>query len=580
MLRLSELKLPLDHRDEELPAAVCRRLRIPSETLRGVRLVRRSIDARRRSAIALVYCLDLDLDLPEAELKRLLRRFHKDPHLRPSPDTRYQPVAGPGTAQPLPKADRRPVVIGAGPCGYFAALLLAQMGLQPLLLERGRPVKQRSADTFGFWKGQRPFDPDSNAQFGEGGAGTFSDGKLYSQVSEDERLVRKVLEELVAAGANSEILTRHRPHIGTFKLATVVRGLRRRIEELGGEVRFEARLQELLLEDEPASQPESPRFRLRGVQLANGEEIAAERVILALGHSARDTFERLHQQGVAMESKALAIGVRIEHPQTLIDRARWGDAAGHPRLGAAEYKLVHHCSNGRAVYSFCMCPGGLVVGATSEPGCVVTNGMSQHSRNERNANSGLVVTIEREDLEPWGRWAGDPLAGIAFQRHWEQRAFAAGGGDYRAPAQWVQDFLARRPSGDGREVSEQHPLQGSYLPGLRLTSLEDCLPAIVCDSLREALPAFERRIPGYNGADSLLTGVETRTSSPLRLPRDRGSLESVNVSGLYPGGEGAGYAGGILSAAIDGIKLAEALALSLLRPRHPGEPGESAYGPA
>ena len=580
MLRLSELKLPLDHRDEELPEAVCRRLRIPGESLRGFRLVRRSIDARRRGAIALVYCLDLDLELPEAELNRLLRRFRKDPHLRPSPDTRYHPVAGPGTDQPLPSPRQRPIVVGAGPCGYFAALVLAQMGLKPLLLERGRPVKQRSADTFGFWRGERPFDPDSNAQFGEGGAGTFSDGKLYSQVSEDERLVRKVLEELVAAGANREILTLHRPHIGTFKLATVVRGLRRRIEELGGEVRFEARVQELLLESEPTAEESAPGYRLRGVRLADGEEIEAARVILAPGHSARDTFQRLHEQGVAMESKALAIGVRIEHPQALIDRARWGEAAGHPRLGAAEYKLVHHCRNGRAVYSFCMCPGGLVVGATSEAGCVVTNGMSQHSRNERNANSGLVVTIEREDMEPWGRYPGDPLAGIAFQRHWEQRAFLAGGGDYRAPAQWVQDFLAGRPSHDDGQNGSAHPLQGSYLPGLKLTRLDDCLPQLVCEALREALPAFERRIPGYIGADSLLTGVETRTSSPLRLPRDRQTLESINVKGLYPGGEGAGYAGGILSAGIDGIKLAEAVAFSLLRPRHPEAPGESACDPA
>ncbi len=582
MLRLSELKLPLDHHDEELPAAACRRLRVPREALRGHQLVRRSIDARRRGAIALVYCLDLDLDLPEAELKRLLRRFHNDPHLRPSPDTRYRPVAGPDSSRPLASPQRRPVVVGAGPCGYFAALLLAQMGLRPLLLERGRPVKQRSADTFGFWKGQQAFDPDSNAQFGEGGAGTFSDGKLYSQVSEDERLVRKVLEELVEAGASREILTLHRPHIGTFKLATVVRGLRRRIEELGGEVRFEARMQELLLdpEPEPAEDDGPSRHRLRGVRLAGGEEIPTDRLILAPGHSARDTFTRLQEQGVAMESKALAIGVRIEHPQALIDRARWGEAAGHPRLGAAEYKLVHHCDNGRAVYSFCMCPGGLVVAATSEAGCVVTNGMSQHSRNERNANSGLVVTIEQQDMEPWGRFPSDPLAGIAFQRHWEQRAFAAGGSDYRAPAQWVSDFLTQRPSqGDDRELAD-HPLRGSYSPGLKLTSLDDCLPEFVCAALREALPAFERRIPGYIGADSLLTGVETRTSSPLRLPRDRRSLESINVSGLYPGGEGAGYAGGILSAAIDGIRLAEAVALSLLRPQHPGARDGSACDPA
>ena len=588
MLRLSELKLPLDHSQEDLAAAVCRRLRLPPERLRRYRLVRRSVDARRHDAIVLVYCLDLDLDLSRPERARLLRRFRGDPHLRPSPDERYRFVAGPGSGHSLPSAPPdggRPLVVGAGPCGYFAALLLAQMGLRPLLLERGRPVRERSGDTFGFWRGQRPFDPDSNAQFGEGGAGTFSDGKLYSQVSEDPRLVRKVLEELVAAGAQEEILTRHRPHIGTFKLATVVRGLRRRIEELGGEVRFGARLEELLLEElllekDGMGASASARLRLRGVRLADGQVLAAREVILAPGHSARDTFSRLHQQGVAMESKAFAIGLRIEHPQALIDQARWGQAAGHPRLGPAEYKLVHHCDNGRAVYSFCMCPGGLVVAATSEEGCVVTNGMSQHSRNERNANSGLVVTIEPPDLAPWARFAADPLAGIAFQRHWEQRAFAAGGADYRAPAQWVDDFLAGRPSASGSQPERSPAVRGSYLPGVRLTDLAACLPPYVSEALKEALPAFERRIPGYAGAGSLLTGVETRTSSPLRLPRDPTTLESVTVAGLFPGGEGAGYAGGILSAAIDGIRLAEAVALRRLRPPHRGEPAGSACVPA
>ncbi|MEB3170200.1 MAG: FAD-dependent oxidoreductase, partial [Synechococcaceae cyanobacterium] len=576
MLRLSELKLPLDHREEEVQAAICRRLRIPPTALRATHLVRRSVDARRKGAIALVYCLDLELALPPAELRRLLRRFQGDPHLRPSPDCRYRPVAGPGSDHPLPAASecQRPVVVGAGPCGYFAALVLAQMGLRPLLLERGRPVKQRSADTFGFWRGQRPFDPDSNAQFGEGGAGTFSDGKLYSQVSEDGRLVRKVLEELVAAGANPEILTLHRPHIGTFKLATVVRGLRARIEGLGGEIRFGSRVDDLELDPEDR--------RLRALVLAGGERIPAERVVLAIGHSARDSFAMLQRRGVAMEAKPFAVGVRIEHPQALIDRARWGEAAGHPRLGAAEYKLVHHCRDpgleGRTVYSFCMCPGGLVVGATSEPGCVVTNGMSQHTRNERNANSGLVVNVELADLEPWGQGPGDPLAGVAFQRHWEGRAFAAGGGTYRAPAQWLGDFLAARPSqaAEAAEVAEAAPMDyrepgaqvpsgapvvGSYKPGLALGSLEDCLPAFVLAAIREALPAFAGRLNGYADPGALITGVETRTSSPVRMPRHGTTLESANTPGLYPGGEGAGYAGGILSAAIDGIKLAEAVGL-------------------
>ncbi|MEI8251284.1 MAG: FAD-dependent oxidoreductase [Synechococcus sp. ELA057] len=583
MLRLSELKLPLDHGEEDLAAAVCRRLRIPPEALRSHQLVRRSVDARRRDAISLVYCLDLDLDLSDAARRTLLHRFRADPHLRPAPDTRYRPVIDPWdlvSSDGIGDRSFRPLVIGAGPCGYFAALLLAQMGLRPLLLERGKPVRERTADTFGFWRGQAALQAESNAQFGEGGAGTFSDGKLYSQISEDPRLVRKVLEELVAAGAQQEILTLHRPHIGTFKLATVVRGLRRRIEELGGEVRFGARVEALLLDD----RPEAGLRRLQGVRLADGEEILAPAVVLAPGHSARDTFTRLHEQGVAMESKPFAIGVRIEHPQALIDRARWGPSAGHPRLGAAEYKLVHHCRSGRTVYSFCMCPGGLVVGATSEQGCVVTNGMSQHSRNERNANSGLVVPIERSDLEPWARFPGDPLAGVFFQRHWERLAFEAGGGDYRAPAQWTVDFLSPQAASEAAEGSEAShpstPLTGSYRPGLHFTALERCLPDYVCKALREALPAFERRIPGYSGKGSLLTAVETRTSSPLRLLRDPETLQSINVAGLYPGGEGAGYAGGILSAAIDGIRLAEAVAISLPRPQRRGEPAGSACGPA
>ncbi len=559
MLRLSQLKLPLEHSEAELTAAICRRLRLQPEQLLAHTVVKRSVDARRHDAIALVYSLDLELAPGGPSEAQLLRRFGRDGRLRPSPDTTYRPPLpaapppGSAAAAPLP----RPVVIGAGPCGYFAALLLAQMGLRPLLLERGQVVKQRTAATFGFWRGERPFNPESNAQFGEGGAGTFSDGKLYSQVSEPASYVRKVLEELVAAGANPEILSLHRPHIGTFKLATVVRGLRGRIQALDGEVRFESRVERLDLD---------PRSRaVRGVVLASGEHIAAERVVLAIGHSARDSFAALHAQGVAMQPKPFAIGVRIEHPQALIDRARWGPAAGHPRLGAAEYKLVHHCSGpltaGRAVYSFCMCPGGLVVGATSEAGRVVTNGMSQHSRNERNANSGIVVQVELADLEPYGSGPGDPLAGVAFQRHWEARAFDAGGGTYRAPAQRVGDFLAGRPSG----AEPGGGVEGSYQPGITLTDLRPCLPEFVWAAIAEALPQFERRIPGFAGAAALLTGVETRTSSPLRIPRHETCLECINTPGLYPTGEGAGYAGGILSAAIDGIKVAEQVARSLIQ---------------
>jgi uncharacterized protein len=566
VLRLSELKLPLDHSEADLAAAVLRRLRLAPDQLLGLRLVKRSVDARKSAAITLVYSLDLDLDLDARAEARLLKRFAGDPHLRPSPDTTYHPVVSGANA-----GKTRPVVVGAGPCGYFAALLLAQMGFRPLLLERGKAIKQRSADTFGFWKGSADFNPESNAQFGEGGAGTFSDGKLYSQVSEAKPYVRKVLEELVAAGANPDILTLHHPHIGTYKLATVVRGLRQRIEALGGEVRFECRVDGLELNPVDRS--------IRGLQLDSGERIAATQVVLALGHSARDSFEMLKTAGVAMQPKPFAVGLRIEHPQSLIDRARWGQAAGHPRLGPAEYKLVHHCSEkanlGRSVYSFCMCPGGLVVGATSEPGRVVTNGMSQHTRNERNANSGIVVGIELADLTSYGESADDPLAGVAFQRHWEGRAFVIGGSNYQAPAQRVGDFLANRSShGSGGVIP-------SYQPGVCYGNLAGCLPDFVLTAIREALPAFEHRIPGFLMDDALLTGVETRTSSPVRLPRDEITLECGNTPGLFPAGEGAGYAGGILSAAIDGIKVAEQVALSLTlpRPQHPVVPSESACDP-
>jgi uncharacterized FAD-dependent dehydrogenase len=562
--RLSGLKLPLEHDESDLLLAIQRRLRLPQDALQGHRIVKRSVDARDQHAIRLVYAVDLDLDLRGVARQRWLQRASRDAQLRAAPSASYQ-LPHQFSAGSAP----RPVVVGAGPCGYFAALLLAQMGLRPLLLERGQAVRQRTADTFRFWRQQGPLVPDSNAQFGEGGAGTFSDGKLYSQISEGQHYIRKVLEELVAAGAQREILTDHRPHIGTFKLATVVRGLRSRIEALGGEVRFGAKVAGLLLDPQVAGR------QLTGVLLADGSRIEAEQVVLAIGHSARDTFAMLDEQGVALQAKAFAIGLRIEHPQSLIDRARWGACAGHPRLGAAEYKLVNPASEGlRAVYSFCMCPGGLVVGAASEAGGVVTNGMSQHSRNERNANSALVVPVDPTDFSPWERRPGDPLAGIAYQRHWEQRAFMAAGGTYQAPAQWLGDLLANRSSQADDPPADA--VVGSYQPGLRLGDLKDCLPGEVLEAIRAALPAFEASLPGYTMAGALLTGVETRTSSPLRIPRDPVSFESINTKGLYPAGEGAGYAGGILSAAIDGIKAAEAVAISLRRLPSRGARGESA----
>ena len=546
MLRLSELRLPLDHGPEDLRHEVLSRLRIPPERMRALRMVKQSIDARRRDRIQLIYSVDVAVDGESA----LLRRHRGNPRIRRAPDTRYRPVAKASSEAQV----QRPVVVGAGPCGYFAALLLAQMGFQPLLLERGQPVKQRTLQTFGFWRGRLRFDSESNAQFGEGGAGTFSDGKLYSQVSDPEHYGRKVLEELVASGANPDILTVHRPHIGTFKLATVVRGLRARIEALGGEVRFSSRVEELLLAPSVGDKP----HQLVGLRLADGQEIACRHCVLAPGHSARDCFLMLERIGVQLEPKPFSVGVRIEHPQPLIDQARWGDMAGHPRLGAAEYKLVHHASNGRCVYSFCMCPGGFVVGATSEEGRVVTNGMSQHSRNERNANSGLVVNLEPEDLAPYERFAGDPLAGIALQRDLEQRAFELGGKTYAAPAQRLEDFLAKRAS------SRLGEIQASYQPGVVPTDLTSVLPEPMITALREALPAFAKRLPGYDHPDAVLTGVETRTSSPVRIPRDQ-DMESLNTRGLIPAGEGAGYAGGILSAGIDGIRAAEAVARQLIQ---------------
>ena len=536
MIRLTDLVLALDASAADLEAALRRRLRLdPGETLTFT-IFKRSVDARQRQAIRLVYTLDVAL-ASSAREEELLRRFADDRHVLPTPDTTYRFVAQapPGFAGP------RPVVIGTGPCGLFAALTLAQMGFRPLVLERGKKVRERTVDTFGFWR-KGILDPESNVQFGEGGAGTFSDGKLYSQVRDPRHLGRKVLTDFVAAGAPEEILWIHRPHIGTFKLVKVVENLRAKIEGLGGEIRFQCRVESLLLES----------GRLRGVRLATGEEIHTDQVVLAVGHSARDTFESLLDQGVAIEPKPFSIGFRIEHPQSLIDSCRFGAQAGDPALGAADYKLVHHCANGRTVYSFCMCPGGTVVAAASEPGRVVTNGMSQYDRSERNANAGIVVGITPLDY-PRG-----PLAGIEFQRLWERRAFEAGGSDYDAPAQRVGDFLAGRPS------TALGSVLPSYTPGVKPADLSACLPDWAIAAIREAIPAFDRKIPGFAMPDALLTGVETRTSSPISIRRDAVSLQSVSTPGLFPAGEGAGYAGGILSAAIDGIQVAEAVALDLL----------------
>jgi uncharacterized FAD-dependent dehydrogenase len=539
MLRINELKLPLDHAEADLEQAILARLGIARAALRGFGVFKRSYDARKRSAIVLIYAVDVDV----VDEKEILLRLQHDRHVLPSPDTRYRFVAG---GEQLQGHDRnaRPVVVGTGPCGLFVALILAQMGLRPLILERGKVVRERTVDTFGFWR-KRELNPESNVQYGEGGAGTFSDGKLYSQIKDPKHYGRKVLEEFVKAGAPEEILYVSKPHIGTFRLVKMVEQMRETITALGGEYRFESKVVDIAVEEE------SGQRQVVGVTLASGEHIPTRHLVMAIGHSARDTFEMLYERGVYIEAKPFSVGFRVEHPQSLIDVCRFGPNAGNKILGAADYKLVHHAANGRSVYSFCMCPGGTVVAAASEPGRVVTNGMSQYSRNERNANSAIVVGITPAD------YPGHPLAGIAFQRRLEEGAFVLGGSNYDAPGQLMGDFVR------GRASTAFGSVQPSFKPAVHLTDLATALPDYAIAAMREAFPAFDKQIKGYYQQDAVLTGVETRTSSPIRIRRRDDDLQSTNTRGLFPAGEGAGYAGGILSAAVDGIKVAEAVALSM-----------------
>ncbi|OGT01606.1 MAG: hypothetical protein A2Y51_03095, partial [Gallionellales bacterium RIFCSPLOWO2_02_60_31] len=516
MLRLTEIKLPLIHAEGEIRTAIIKRLGIADDELISYVVFKRGVDARKKSNIQFTCTLDVAVRDETA----ILERFNNDPHVSIAPDTSYHFVA-----QAPQNLTSRPIVIGMGPAGLFAGLILAQMGFRPLILERGKAVRERTKDTFGLWR-QGMLNPESNVQFGEGGAGTFSDGKLHSQIKDPKHLGRKVLEEFVKAGAPEEILYVSKPHIGTFRLVGMVEKMRETIQSLGGEIRFQSRVDDI----------EIAEGQVTGVVLAGGEHIATNHLVLAVGHSARDTFEMIHKRGVFIEAKPFSIGLRIEHPQSLIDRARYGGNAGNPQLGAADYKLVHHASNGRSVYSFCMCPGGTVVAATSEAGRVVTNGMSQYSRNERNANAGIVVGVTPEDYPPDPNNPHSPLAGMEFQRHWESRAFELGGGNYCAPGQLVGDFLAGRPS------TEFGTVQPSYTPGVHLCDLSSALPDYAIAAIREALPAFAKQIRGFDLADAVLTGVETRTSSPIRIKRHDGDLQSINTRGLYPAGEGAGYA--------------------------------------
>ena len=543
MLRLTNIQLALDHTEEQLKQAILDKLLVSEDKLLDFTVFKRGYDARKKSRILLIYTLDVNTSITD----ELLEKFAKDSQVKVTPDMKYNFVA-----QAPNDLAQRPVVIGFGPCGLFIGLVLAQMGFKPIILERGKEVRQRTKDTFGFWR-KKILNPESNVQFGEGGAGTFSDGKLYSQVKDPKHYSRKVLHEFVKAGAPEEILFVSKPHIGTFKLVTMIEQMRANITELGGEIRFEQRVDEFHFDEQVAE----GNKRINGLTLASGERINTNYVALAIGHSARDTFEMLIKNEVSVKAKPFSIGFRIEHEQSVIDDARFGDNAGNPILGAADYKLVHHCKNGRSVYSFCMCPGGTVVAAASEEGRLVTNGMSQYSRHERNANSAIVVGIEPADFANKDD-ALDVLSGIEFQRRLEETAFKLGGENYDAPVQLVGDFLAGRKSGEHGEVTP------SYKPGVKYCDLSETLPDYAIEAIREALPAFGRKIKGFSMNDATLTAVETRTSSPIQITRDRETFQSLNVEGLYPAGEGAGYAGGILSAGIDGIKVAEAMALAML----------------
>ena len=549
MLRVNEIKLPIEqadtlrHQDDQIKAALLKRLAIPERDLVHFTIFKRGVDARKSHSILYVYSLDVAVK----DESKVLAKLRKDKHIRPAPDTSYHFVA---TSTGKLHSQQRPVVIGFGPAGIFAALILAQSGFKPIVLERGKEVRKRTQDTWDLWR-KSTLNPESNVQFGEGGAGTFSDGKLYSQIKDPKHYGRKVIKEFVKAGAPAEIQYVSHPHIGTFKLVGMVEEMRKTITELGGEVRFECRVDDIHIENQ----------QVQAVTLQTGEIIETTHLVLAVGHSARDTFEMVHKKGIYVEAKSFSIGFRIEHPQSLIDRARYGKSYSEDllnKLGAADYKLVHHAKNGRSVYSFCMCPGGTVVAAASEPGHVVTNGMSQYGRNERNANAGIVVGISPEvdfpaDESPFG-----PLAGIALQRELESHAYELGGSNYNAPGQLIGDYLANKASTQFGKVTP------SYSPGVTLTNLESALPAFANSAIREAIPEFAKKIDGFDLADGILTGVETRTSSPIRIKRDDGTLESINTKGLFPCGEGAGYAGGILSAGVDGIKVAEAVALSLV----------------
>ena len=541
MLRIHEIKCSVGEDMAVIPGRIIKKLNSKGLEIMDFQLIKESVDARNKADIKIVYSVDFVPSLSgktAEETEAFLLDNCKGVKLEKSPDMSYHPVP-----MGQEKLSHRPVIAGFGPCGMFAGLILSEMGYQPIIMERGKAVGERIGDVDRFWK-EGILDRESNVQFGEGGAGLFSDGKLTTQIK-DER-VRKVLEEFVEAGGTPDLLYKQKPHIGTDVLRRIVFSIRNKIIENGGEILFQSKLTDLVFDETPSFK------KLKGIMINGDQRFDTEALILAVGHSARDTFRVLDQKGVAMVQKPFSIGVRIEHPQAMVNAAQYGEAWGSYELGAADYKLSHHCENGRGVYTFCMCPGGYVVGAASQEGCVVTNGMSYHDRGSDNANSALLVDVRTEDFS-----SPSPLAGVAFQEEYEKLAFRAGGGNYNAPAQRLKDFMGYTEEaavipGDSAAKPDIEP---TYRPGVTWTDLSQCLPNFAVDAMREAIPVLGRKLKGFDAGEAVMTGVETRSSSPVRIPRNEQLMSSVE--GLYPAGEGAGYAGGIMSAAVDGIRIAE-----------------------